>query len=192
MRAALNYFSSDIRCWIILFFVIRLYGITDPPLEAAHNWRQACGCMVARNFLEVDANIFYPRVDMAGEKTGITGTEFPALNYMIYLVSKVFGYTHWYGRLINLIASSIGTYFFFLLVKKYFNPKAALYSTIVLLSSIWFAYSHKTMPDTFSVSIALVSLYSGMLYLERHQFSPRIIEQNTLSCNSERISYPSL
>lgn len=170
MRAALNYFSSDIRCWIILFFVIRLYGITDPPLEAAHNWRQACGCMVARNFLEVDANIFYPRVDMAGEKTGITGTEFPALNYMIYLVSKVFGYTHWYGRLINLIVSSIGTYFFFLLVKKYFNPKAALYSTIVLLSSIWFAYSHKTMPDTFSVSIALVSLYSGMLYLERHQF----------------------
>ena len=126
--------------------------------------------MVARNFVEVDANILYPRVDMAGDKTGITGTEFPALNYVIYLVSTVFGYTHWYGRLINLIISSIGTYFFFLLVKKYFNPRAALFSTIVLLGSIWFAYSRKTMPDTFSVSLALMGLYYGMNYLERHQF----------------------
>lgn len=170
MRATLQYLLRDIRFWIILFFIIRLYGITDPPLEPAHNWRQACGCMVARNFVEVDANILYPRLDMAGEKTGITGTEFPALNYMIYLVSNAFGYTHWYGRLINLIISSIGTYFFFLLVRRYFNPKAALFSTIVLLASIWFAYSRKTMPDTFSVSLALMSLYLGMKYIEHARF----------------------
>ncbi len=68
--------------------------------------------MPARNFLEVDANIFYPRIDIAGEKTGITGMEFPLLNYIIFLQAKIFGYAHWYGRLINLIVSSVRLFIF--------------------------------------------------------------------------------
>ncbi|MCH8319269.1 MAG: hypothetical protein IIA88_12395, partial [Bacteroidetes bacterium] len=111
---------TDFRFWILLFFVIRLYGITNPPLEGAHSWRQVAVNMVARNFLEIDSNILYPRVDMAGEKTGITGMEFPLLNYLIFLISELFGFAHWYGRLLNLIVSSIGVYFFYLLIKKYF------------------------------------------------------------------------
>src|ERR1017187_10683118 len=116
---------SDFRFWIILYFVIRLYNITQPPLEIAHSWRQCTGLMVSRNFYEIDANIFYPRVDMAGEKTGITGTEFPLFNYLIYLVAKVFGLADWYGRLINLIISSLGIYWFYRILVTYFNKKLA-------------------------------------------------------------------
>src|SRR6187551_3709817 len=89
---------SDIRFWLILLAIVRLYAITLPPLEFQHAWRQADGLMIARNFYETDSNIFYPRVDTAGEKTGITGSEFPILNYLMYLVSLVFSYQHWYGR----------------------------------------------------------------------------------------------
>jgi len=153
--------------WIMLFFIIRLYGITLPPLEVAHNWRQTTVTMVARNFVETDANIFYPRIDIAGEKTGITGMEFPLLNYLIYMVSLVFGYDHWYGRLINLIVSSIGTWYFYLLVKKYFNQQLAFNATLILLSSLWFSYSRKIMPDTFSVSLVLIGMYLGTNYLDR-------------------------
>lgn len=35
--------------------------------------------MIARNFVEGRANLFYPVIDIAGEKTGIIGTEFPFL-----------------------------------------------------------------------------------------------------------------
>ncbi len=83
-----NYFRtlfSDIRVWIFLFLLVRLIGVFNAPLDVAHSWRQITGNMVARNFLEIDANILYPRVDMAGDKSGITGTEFPLLNYIIYL-----------------------------------------------------------------------------------------------------------
>jgi len=156
---------SDIRFWILLFCLIRLYGITNPPLETAHNWRQTTVTMVARNFLETDNNILYPRIDIAGEKTGITGMEFPLLNYLIYLVSLVFGYTHWYGRLINLIVSGFGIYFFFLLIKRFFDQRIAFNSAIILLSSIWFAYSRKIMPDTFSVSLVIAGLYYASRYL---------------------------
>ena len=64
---------KDIRFWIVLLFTVRLFGITNPPLEVGHNWRQTTVTMVARNFLEVDNDVLYPRVDIAGEKTGITG-----------------------------------------------------------------------------------------------------------------------
>ena len=108
---------GGIRFWIAVTFLHRLASILQPPLEVAHNWRQTTVTMVARNFLEIDPNIFYPRVDMAGELSGITGMEFPLLNYLIYLVSLIFGYEHWYGRLINLIVSSVGIWCFYDLLK---------------------------------------------------------------------------
>lgn len=145
--------------------MLRLYGITNPPLEVAHNWRQTTVTMVARNFYETDSNILYPRVDFAGDKSGITGMEFPLLNYLIYLVSLAFGYAHWYGRLINLIVSSIGIFYFFRIIKKFFDEKVALYSSIVLLTTLWLTYSRKIMPDTFSVSLVIAGFYYGMNYL---------------------------
>lgn len=156
---------KDIRFWIMLFFLVRLIGITQPPLEVAHNWRQTTVTMVARNFYEVDNNIFYPRIDIAGNKTGITGMEFPILNYLIYLVSEVFGYQHWYGRLINLLLSSFGIFFFFKLVRRYFNPEIAFNATLILLGSVWFAYARKIMPDTFSMSLVMIGIYYGLEYL---------------------------
>jgi len=157
---------TDIRFWIIFFFLIRMYGITNPPLEVSHNWRQSTVTMVSRNFLEVDNNIFYPRVDIAGEKTGITGMEFPILNYLIYMVSYLFGYQHWYGRLINLLFSSFGIWFFYKLIRKYFQKDVAFYSAIILTVSIWFQFSRKIMPDTFSVSLIIAGIYYGLNYLE--------------------------
>ncbi|WP_430403461.1 ArnT family glycosyltransferase [Fluviicola sp.] len=157
---------KDIRFWIILFFLIRMVGITNPPLEVAHNWRQTTGTMVTRNFCEGSSNILYPKIDFAGEKTGITGMEFPILNYLDYLVSEVFGYQHWYGRLINLIVSSFGIWFFFRLLKRYFTKETAFNASIILLASIWFAYSRKIMPDTFATSLVIMGFYYAACFFE--------------------------
>ncbi|WP_343636619.1 glycosyltransferase family 39 protein [Fluviicola sp.] len=160
---------KDIRFWIILFFLVRMYGITNPPLEVAHNWRQTTGTMVTRNFYEGSANILYPRIDFAGEKTGITGMEFPLLNYLDYCVSEIFGYRHWYGRLINLIVSSLGIWYFFRLLKRYFSPETAFNASIILLASIWFAYSRKIMPDTFATSLVIIGFYYAACYFEEQK-----------------------
>ncbi|MDD4576650.1 MAG: glycosyltransferase family 39 protein [Bacteroidales bacterium] len=160
-------YFPDIRFWIVFFFIIRLYGIWFPPIDAAHSWRQVTGNMVARNFLETDANIFYPRVDMAGEKTGITGTEFPVLNYLIFLMAKIFGWQEWYGRLIVLLFSSLGVSFFYRIIKLKFPEKTALYASLILLASNWFIYSRKIMPDTFSVSLVMIGLWYALRYFEK-------------------------
>jgi 4-amino-4-deoxy-L-arabinose transferase-like glycosyltransferase len=155
----------NIKTWILVFFLVRLIGITNPPLEVAHSWRQTTVTMVARNFFETDNSIFYPRIDIGGEKTGITGMEFPALNYLIYLISCVFGYAHWYGRLINLFVSSIGIWFFYKLLRNFYDEKLSFYSSAILLFSVWFNYSRKIMPDTFSVSLVIIGLHFCVQYL---------------------------
>jgi hypothetical protein len=159
--------TKDIRFWLIFFFAIRLFGITHAPLETGHNWRQSLTNMIARNFVEVRANLLYPMIDMAGEKTGIIGSEFPFFNYLIYLVSEVFGYEHWYGRLINLLVSTVGIYFFYLIVKEIVDRRAAFSSTLLLTLSIWFAYSRKIMPDTFSVALVLIGLYFAISFVKK-------------------------
>lgn len=156
----------DIRFWLGVFFLVRLVGITNPPLESGHNWRQSLTNMIARNFAEHDESILYPQIDYAGEKTGIIGAEFPVFNFLIYLVSVLFGYDHWYGRLINLIVSTLGIWFFFRLVRDWVSEKAAFYATMVLSVSIWFAFSRKIMPDTFSVALVLIGLYYAFRFLK--------------------------
>lgn len=151
--------------WIGLFFLIRLVGLFNPPLETGHNWRQVTGLMVSRNFLEVEANPFYPRVDDNNGESGIIGMEFPLMNYLVFLIAKIFGYQHWYGRLVGLIISSFGMLAFYDLIKRWFNSKMALSALILLLSSIWFNYSRKMMPDVFCISLILIAINAGDKYL---------------------------
>lgn len=164
-RQGINFAVRDVRFWILLFFLLRLIGITQPPLEVAHNWRQTTVTMVSRNFYETDARIWLPKVDMAGEKSGITGMEFPLFNYLIYLMSLLFGYTHWYGRLINLVISSAGIWAFYRLVKRFLDEKTAFNATLILLPSLWLMYSRKIMPDTFSVALVVLGLDAACRWL---------------------------
>jgi len=164
----------DIRFWIILFFLIRLIGITNPPLDRAHVWRQVSTNMYARNFLEVDNNPFYGRVDMAGDLTGITAKEFPVFNYGIYLLSEIFGFQHWFGRLINLAVSSLGLWFFYLIILAYFNKRTAFASTIILAGSIWIVYSRMIIPDTFSTSLVIIGSFYGLRYFREGKWTDLI------------------
>lgn len=156
---------GDIRFWIVVLALLRLYGIANPPLEVSHSWRQTTVAMVARNFYEVDANIFYPRIDIGGNLTGITGMEFPLLNWLIYLVSLPFGFHDWFGRLINLLVTSVGCWYFYRLIKRFFGERHAFCSTIILCVSLWFAFARKIMPDTFSMSLVIMGIYYGTDYL---------------------------
>jgi uncharacterized membrane protein (UPF0136 family) len=149
--------------------MLRLFHITDAPLEPGHSWRQCLTDMIARNFWQRDLSMWYPQVDMAGDLTGIIGSEFPLYNFLIYIFYEVFGQAHWYGRLINLAVSSAGIYFFYKLVRGWLNERTALYASLVLLSSVWFAFSRKIMPDTFSVSLVLMGLYLLTIYLEKRR-----------------------
>lgn len=158
---------KDIRFWIIFTFILRLIGITNPPIDS-HAWREIVVNMVSKNYLEIDSNILFPRLSIFFLDTiktdGVSPMEFPLLNYLSFIMAKLFGWQEWYSRLINLVVSSFGLYAYFLLIKKRFSQKIAYYSTLVLTFSIWFTFSRKIMPDTFSVSLALIGFYFAHQY----------------------------
>lgn len=163
---------GDIRFWIGIHFIIRLIGITNGPYENG-SWRQTGVAMVTKNLVFGDFNLFYPKMSyffMDMESTsGISPMEFPLFNALGALVSLVFGWHDWHLRLINLFFSSFGIWYFYLLIKRYFSPRMAFFSSFLLLQSIWWPYSRKMMPDTFSVSLCLISLYYAFLFFEENQ-----------------------
>jgi hypothetical protein len=157
---------KDVRTWILLFAAIRLIGITDPPLDMAHNWRQATVLMVARNYHEQGMDLLHPRIDFAGERTGITGMEFPLLNAGTAIVGEVFGWTDWYGRVIVLLLSLLGVWSFHQLVQRELDARVALIASLLLLSSLWFQYGRKTMPDVFALSLVMYGAWSASRLLD--------------------------
>lgn len=154
---------------IALVFVIRLVHITDPPIEISHNWRQTTSLMVARNFYQLDNNILYPTLDETGEKRGVVGMEFPALPYSIYILSELFGYDHWYGRLINLVVVSFGLWYFFKLTRIWFSESVAFFATTALTFSALFHLARKVLPDPMALSLVIIGVWHGVMYLKNEK-----------------------
>jgi len=150
---------------VLGFFLIRLIGITAPPLEIWHSWRQTLTNMMARNMAEGPFSYCYPMVDMGGQRSGIIGSEFPFFQSLIAGSTLVFGEAHWYGRLINLVVCSLAVIAFFRLCKNWWNERTAWYATVIFLSSLWFVFSRKSMPDTFSVALVILGIYCFQMYL---------------------------
>ncbi|MFZ1693604.1 MAG: glycosyltransferase family 39 protein [Flavobacteriales bacterium] len=169
MRAQIMLWAGDIRAWLLVFALVRLFGIANAPLETAHNWRQATVLMVARNYHEGGIDLLHPRVDMAGEKRGITGMEFPLLPAAIALQAKLFGFAHWHARLLVLIIGSLGIWAFHQLLKRHTDERIAFWSALALIASLWFMYSRKVMPDVFALSLVLLGLHAANRCLDAHR-----------------------
>lgn len=157
--------TGDIRLWLLPFFLVRLIGINAPPIEIGHSWRQCLTAMIARNLVEISPDLRFPRVDMGGTGTGIIGAEFPVLNGLMALLHVAFGPGFWQGRSIVLVASGFAAFSFHDLVRRRLGGRVALASTLVLLSSSWFMFSRKIMPDVFSCSLVLIALAQAFRYV---------------------------
>jgi len=166
MLKSLSVHTRFVVVFIATMFVLRLFHITDPPIEVAHNWRQTTSMMVARNFHQLDANVLYPTIDETGENRGVVGMEFPAIPYAIHCVSIPFGYDHWYGRLIVLMLVTLGSWYFFLLTRLFVSEKTAAWATVLYTASSLIHLGRKVMPDPAALSLVMAALYYGFTYLK--------------------------
>jgi 4-amino-4-deoxy-L-arabinose transferase-like glycosyltransferase len=151
--------TSNIFFWIALFFLVHLIGIWNPPIEAAHSWRQATGLMVARNYFEGNTSFWYPMVNETSGGTGIIGMEFPLMYYIQGKLGVLFGFHAGIGRLLNVLISTLGLVYFFALVRRFATEKTAFYATLLLMVSCFFMYSRKVMPDTEALAVYLIGIY---------------------------------
>jgi len=149
---------------LIIFVVIQVPNITRPPIDE-HSWRQTDTAAVIRNFQEESPNIFLPRIDMRKNYSGVTGMEFPAYNYMVYLFNLFFGFQHWMGRVVTLLFSVGGLLLFFEFMKMRFNQREALLSSLLLMIfPIYIIFSKNIQPDVMMLSLVIGSIYFAQKY----------------------------
>ncbi len=149
---------------LVLVYLVGLFFINQPPTDD-HNWRQTLTLMIARNFMEPDANIFFPKYDI-GKTPGIMSTEFPFYNYVLSFFYKVLGYNEWVGRWLNWTVTFTGFWFFYKTMKRFKGEWMGLFSALFLMFSVVLVYARKTMPDTFALSLVLIGVYYAWIYLE--------------------------
>ncbi len=157
----------DYKIFLLIAFIIGLSNY-DLNLIDDHAWRQSLTISIAKNMLEYP-NPLYPRTVFCCKGEYIIGSEFPLFNMLMALFYKVFGYQHWYGRVINLFFSLMGAVFFYKVVARLFNKRSASFATIFLLSSIFMVFARKSMPDTFSISLVIMSVWFLIQYMDHHQ-----------------------
>lgn len=153
--------KSDInRIFYILLIILFINGLENillPPLDYNHNWRQTLTIGTAKEFVS-HPNILYPRTIIGGE-TEIYGSEFPFYGYLISILIKIFGFQHWYGRLLNWCCFFIAMHLFYKILRALFNHKIAFFTCLFMLSALPCVYARASMPDVFALSLSLYGIY---------------------------------
>lgn len=138
-----------------------------------HQWAQSDRASIAKNYYQEDMNFFLPRVKNISNGTGITGLEFPILNYLASICYKLFGFDEFWYRLIDLIILSVGLIFLFKLSYHFLDNTFQSLAIVLIfyLSPILVYYSANFIPDAPSLGFILIGWY----YLFRYKVSNKNI-----------------
>ncbi|HKK20964.1 MAG TPA: glycosyltransferase family 39 protein [candidate division Zixibacteria bacterium] len=160
---------------LLVLFVLQTaihFRYLNYPPGSFHQFRQTQTLSVARNFYEESGSIFKPRVDNREQYTGITGMEFPLVNYTIALGYRIFGFGNAVSRVTLLLFSFIGLWGCFLFAQRFFRSKAIgfLAAAMLLFSPLFVYYSITALPDIPAMSFMFLSLGLWVSYRENNSW----------------------
>ncbi len=157
-------------------FGVRLYKFNS-PIADWHSWRQADTSAVSRNFVKTGFDVMHPKFDdlsmgvsLIDNPQGYRFVEFPIYNAAQAALFKYIGrltLEQW-GRMVSILSSLISTVFLFLIVKKYINARAALFSAFFFAFVPYNIYYGRTiLPDQSMVTAMLGATYFFSNWIER-------------------------
>lgn len=152
--------------WAALMGFLGVFNVLHKRPEATHQWAQCDRASVARNYAEESMNFFKPRVHEAKMLTGITGMEFPLMNYAAAICYKIFGFNEFWYRLLMLLVISLGV-FYGVKIAGHFIPSyyyALLITLIWYLSPIVVFYSANFLSDTAGLGFTLIGWWCFFAY----------------------------
>lgn len=154
--------------YIVISLLSHFYILTTPPC-GTHVWRQSNTLSMARNFYEEGMNIFEPKIDRRNLTNGITGSHFPLYEWLLALLSKVFGYSETLARLYSLVIFSFGMLAMRNLIVFFTkNNFLALIAGLLLLFTPLFYYdSANAMPDVLALTLSMYGLYYYLKYFTK-------------------------
>jgi 4-amino-4-deoxy-L-arabinose transferase-like glycosyltransferase len=141
--------------------VLRFKGIHDPIFDHP-GWRQGDTAAIARNFAQLQYNIFFPQTDYNGPPPNYVELELQIVPFLAATLYKIFGVHEIFGRLISL-AFGIATIPVIAVFGRWLfrSDVAAIAAAaaFAVLPGAWY-YSHTFMPDTAMVFFTTCALFA--------------------------------
>lgn len=143
-----------------LFSTIMHLRAFPADLIGVHVWRQSQTMTNVVNFIEEDFNIFNPRRNNQGNRSGIYRMEFPIMQWCFAAVSKFTGQPLLTSRILTFIISLLSILGFYFLLKFLFkNEIIALIGAWSLnFSPAFFYYAVSPLPDNFALCVGIWAL----------------------------------
>lgn len=151
----------SVAAFVIIGLLLRLKGIHNPLLDHP-GWRQGDTSAIARNFAELNFNIFYPQTEYNGAPPNYVELELQIVPYLAAIAYKIFGVHEVFGRLIA-IAFGLGTigvigFFARWLFSSPLAGVCAMAIYAIMPGSIY--YSRTFQPDGAMVFFLVAALYA--------------------------------
>lgn len=152
---------ASVAAFVLIGLVLRLKGLHDPILDHP-GWRQGDTAAIARNFAQLNFNIFYPQTEYDGAPPNYVELELQIVPFLAAIGYKLFGVHEVFGRLIA-IAFGLGTiaavgWFARWLFASALAGVAAMALYAIFPGSIY--YSRTFQPDGAMVFFLVVGLYA--------------------------------
>lgn len=159
------------------FFLVLLFGallnigafhLIDKRPLGPHQWAQCDRASVAYNFYNGGMDFFHPRVHNRSNGTGITGMEFPILNYTAAIAYKIFGYHEYLYRLLVGLIVIVGFIYSYRISGMFIQNPAMqiLCSLLFVFSPVLVFYTFNFVPDIASMGLGMISWYYFLLFMK--------------------------
>lgn len=154
---------------VALGLALRLYGWHNPILDHP-GWRQGDEAAIARNFAQLENNIFHPQTDYDGPPPNYVELELQIVPFATAQLYRVFGVHEVFGRVI-VIGFSLGTIIMlFLLGSEIFGRRAGLLAALLFAIAPGAVYYGRTFtPDSDMLFFLVGTLYFWWRWCDRRR-----------------------
>jgi hypothetical protein len=126
--------------------------------QSIHQWAQCDRASVALNFALNRTDFFKPMVHECSNGTGISGMEFPIVNFTTSLLYKLFGYNEAYYRILVCSIALLGLMAAFFLARFFLRDGWAIAVVILFVQSpVLLYYMPNFLPDAVSLGFSLIA-----------------------------------
>jgi hypothetical protein len=128
---------------LMLLVVLTHLPFMKLPAVGNHVWRQCNTLAVAKNYADESMNLLEPRVDKRFEKSGITGPQFPAYEYILACMYRTMGFSEHYHRWLSLIFTLLSVWAMHKVISHYTgNPVHAAAGSVFIASTRFLTLWH--------------------------------------------------
>ena len=165
--------------FLIIRFMLFFHNFTAPPVDE-HGFRQMQNLMTIRNYYREGINLFLPKVDMFGSSV-YSVQELPIYQAMTALLYKIFVPQEFLGRFLSIIFTILSSIFLYLITKRFFESKIAVFSVLFFLfSPLVLFYSRTIMLEPMEVFLFLASLHFYLVWSDTER-TPQLWTATILS-----------